>query len=158
MAALNEEGATVGKQAPALRLRDHRGEWVDLASYRGRQSVIAYFYPKAGTAGCTAEACAFRDEYEEFKESGAEVIGVSSDSVEELRAFAAGNRLPFVLLSDEAGEARKAWGVPRDVFVLPGRVTYVVDREGIVRHAFRSAVRMKKHVEEAKRVLRELAR
>jgi len=146
----------VGSTAPRLELPDASGQIIRLTDYAGRV-VVVYFYPKAGTAGCTAEACAFRDDYETFKDLSAEVIGVSSDTVAELRAFAATNRLPFKLLSDEHGVARREWGVPRDAWILPGRVTYVIDRQGIVRHVFRSAIRMRKHVDEAARVVKRLA-
>ncbi|MGE3109066.1 MAG: peroxiredoxin [Phycisphaerales bacterium] len=147
----------IGRAAPRLRLRDATGAEFDLAALWPRKPSVVYFYPKAGTAGCTAEACAFRDAYEAFTQMGAEVVGVSSDSVQELAEFARTNRLPFVLLSDEDGRARREWGVPKDLLVLPGRVTYVVDREGIVRGVFRSAVKMREHAEEAMRLVRGLA-
>ena len=149
-------GAIIGHPAPPLHLVNQRGEPFDLASYQGRQAVVVYFYPKAGTTGCTAEACRFRDEYEELQDLGAEVVGVSSDSVDALRAFAASNRLPFILLSDEHAEARSAWGVPRDLWLLPGRVTSIIDRDGIVRHVSRSAINMSKHVTEAIEVLKSI--
>lgn len=150
-------GATLGQPAPDFSLPDSSGNPVTLASYRGKHITVVYFYPKAGTAGCTAQACAFRDEYESLTELGAEVIGISSDSVDELRRFAASNHLPFRLLSDADGKVRKEWGVPKDLFLLPGRVTYVIDRQGVVRHIFRSAIHMKKHVEEAARAVKELS-
>lgn len=150
-------GAALGVIAPDFSLPDATGALVTLSAFRGRRICVVYFYPKAGTAGCTAEACAFRDEFESFSDLGAEVMGISSDSVEELRAFAATNRLPFRLLSDADGSVRSVWGVPRDLFVLPGRATYVIDREGIVRHIFRSAINMRKHITEAARVVKELS-
>lgn len=152
----SETAVRVGSAAPSLRLRNHAGAWADLTDYRGRCAVVVYFYPKAGTAGCTAEACAFRDEYEVFRERGAEVIGVSSDSVEALAEFSTRNRLPFVLVSDAGGEVRREWGVPKDLWLLPGRVTYIIDKDGVVRGLFRSAVNMRRHVEEAVRLLGSL--
>ncbi|MBC7773188.1 MAG: peroxiredoxin [Pyrinomonadaceae bacterium] len=150
-------GAELNQPAPGFSLPDSSGNLVTLASYQGKHIVVVYFYPKAGSAGCTAEACKFRDEYESFSDLGAEVIGISSDAAHQLQKFAASNRLPFRLLSDAGGKVRKAWGVPKDLLFLPGRVTYVIDRAGIVRHIFRSATNMTKHMTEAARVVKQLS-
>ena len=144
----------VGDKAPDFKSINQNGEEVKLSALK--EPVVLYFYPKDDTPGCTVEACAFRDAYEAFTDAGATVIGVSSDTVEELARFAASNRLPFTLLSDADGAVRRTWGVPKDLFVLPGRVTYILDTQGIVRHVFRSAVKMSKHAEEAVRAVREL--
>ncbi|MGB7396667.1 MAG: peroxiredoxin, partial [Candidatus Macondimonas sp.] len=132
---------TVGDKAPSFTLPTADGRQVSLSDYRGRQPVVVYFYPKDDTPGCTAEACAFRDQYEDFKQAGAEVIGISSDAPEAHAKFASKHRLPFLLLSDRDGAVRKAYGVPATLGLLPGRVTFVVDREGIVRHLFSSQFR-----------------
>ena len=116
---------------------------------------MLYFYPKDHTSVCTAQACAFRDRYEVFKAAGAEVIGISSDSVESHRHFAQEHELPFLLLSDEGGIIRKRYGVST-AFGLPGRVTYVIDRQGIVRHIFFSQFTSEKHVTEALETLRTI--
>jgi peroxiredoxin Q/BCP len=118
--------------------------------------VVLYFYPKDNTRGCTAEACAFRDSHEIFADAGAEVIGVSSDSVESHEKFAGRHQLPFVLVSDQGGVVRKRFGVPTTLGVLPGRVTYVIDREGIVRHVFSSMTNIDKHVDDALAVVKQL--
>jgi peroxiredoxin Q/BCP len=118
--------------------------------------VVLYFYPKDNTSGCTAEACAFRDSHEVFTEAGAEVIGVSSDSVDKHAGFAGKHNLPFTLLSDAGGKVRKAYGVPATFGVLPGRVTYVIDRDGTVRHVFSSMMNIDKHVNDALGVVRQL--
>ncbi len=97
---------------------------------------MLYFYPMDGTPVCTKEACGFRDAFEEFTKLGAVVIGVSADSPERHRAFAASRALPFLLLSDQEGSLRKAYQVPKTLGILPGRVTYVIDKQGIVRHVF----------------------
>ena len=115
-----------------------------------------YFYPKDDTPGCTAEACAFRDSYEVFKEAGAEVIGVSDDSSASHQKFATKYRLPFILVSDTGKQLRKLYGVPSTLGLLPGRVTYVIDKNGIVRHIFNSQFNFKGHIEEAMKTLREL--
>jgi len=139
----------VGDAAPELTLETHEGEQIELADYRGRQAVVVFFYPKDGSPVCTKEACAFRDAYEAFVEAGAVVIGVSGDSAARHQAFASDHRLPFVLVSDKGGNARRAFGVPKSMGLLPGRVTYAIDQEGIVRHVFRSQLDAARHVQEA---------
>ncbi|EFH87632.1 alkyl hydroperoxide reductase/ Thiol specific antioxidant/ Mal allergen [Ktedonobacter racemifer DSM 44963] len=106
--------------------------------------------------GCTAEACSFRDSYEVFQEAGAEVIGVSSDSSEAHDRFAKKNNLPFILVSDEGGALRKRYGVPSTLGLLPGRVTYIIDKQGVVRHIFSSQFAPQKHVDEALKILKQL--
>ena len=148
----------VGDQAPDFELPDGTGKTIRLSDYRGRQPIVLYFYPKDDTPGCTKESCAFRDEYEDFKEVGAEVIGVSSDSVESHAKFASKHRLPFVLLADRSGEVRKKYGVPATLGLLPGRVTYVIDKQGVVRHVFNSQLQATQHVAEAMQALRAIGR
>ena len=148
---------TLGDKAPPFTLPTADGRQVSLSDYRGRQPVVVYFYPKDDTPGCTAEACAFRDQYEDFKQAGAEVIGISSDAPEAHAKFASKHRLPFLLLSDRDGAVRKAYGVPATLGLLPGRVTFVVDREGIIRHLFSSQFRATKHVSEAIGVLKSMS-
>ncbi len=147
----------VGDRAPEFTAQSHTGQEASLASYRGTSTVVLFFYPKDGTAVCTKEACSFRDAYEDFVQAGAVVIGVSSDSVESHQAFASGHRLPFVLLADADGSLRKAFGVPRTLGIMPGRVTYVIDKEGVVRHMFSSQFSADRHVSEALAVVRQLA-
>jgi peroxiredoxin Q/BCP len=131
---------------------------VSLADLRRNRAVVLFFYPKDETAICTKEACAFRDAYEDFVDAGAAVIGVSSDSAESHRRFAHGHRLPFLLLADVDGSLREAFGVPKTLGMLPGRVTYVIDKEGVVRHVFSSQFSADQHVSEALAVVRQLAR
>src|ERR687894_2096091 len=139
----------VGSEAPNFSLPSQFGEMVTLQEYLGGRPVVLFFYPKDDTPGCTKEACAFRDDYEEFGKLDAEIVGISSDSVESHRSFAAKHRLPFTLVSDEGGKVRKLYGVPNTLGLFPGRVTYVIDREGVVRHIFSSQVGIDQHVEEA---------
>lgn len=147
----------VGDPVPRFELPDQHGNIVSIESFFGQPFVI-YFYPKDDTPGCTAEACTFRDQYEDFKEVGAEVIGISADSPESHRQFAEKHHLPFILLSDEDNRVRKLFGVPSSMFgLLPGRVTYVVDKEGIVRHFFDSQLQAQKHVKEAIEFLKQNA-
>ena len=144
----------VGDTAPDFELKTHDGRTVRLSDYRSKQPVVLYFYPKDDTPGCTTEACTFRDQYEDFKASGAEVIGISSDGAESHRKFIEKHNLPFILLCDEGGQLRKQYGVPATLGLLPGRVTFVIDRDGIVRHVFSSQLRAARHVAESLAVLK----
>jgi peroxiredoxin Q/BCP len=146
----------IGDKAPDFTLPSQSGEMVSLGDYRGQKVVVLYFYPKDNTPGCTAEACAFRDSYETFTENGAEVIGISSDSVDAHGKFSGKHRLPFVLLSDKGGAVRRSYGVPKAMVVLPGRVTYVIDRDGTVRHIFSSMSNIGGHIDEALTMVKEL--
>jgi peroxiredoxin Q/BCP len=148
----------VGEAAPDFTLLDQRGRSVTLHELLRERCVVLYFYPKDDTPGCTAEACSFRDQYEVLREAGAEVVGVSSDDQRAHEAFVARYSLPFILLSDPGGGVRAAYGVKRTLGLIDGRVTFVIDRAGVVRHAFSSQVRPKKHVEEALRIVGSITR
>ena len=139
----------VGDPAPDFALASSTGETVRLSDYRGKAEVVLFFYPKDNTPGCTMEACTFRDSHEAFREAGAEVIGISSDSADSHRRFAERYRLPFVLLSDAGGSVRARYGVSRTLGLFPGRVTYLIDRDGIIRHIFSSQFQPWRHVPEA---------
>jgi peroxiredoxin Q/BCP len=148
--------AQIGDQAHDFTLTADSGEEVSLSDYRGKRVVVLYFYPKDNSRGCTAEACAFRDTYEAFLDAGAEVIGISSDSVSSHEMFSGRNRLPFVLLSDRGAAVRKRYGVPTTLGLLPGRVTYVIDRQGVIRHLFSSQLDIDGHVQKALAVVTRL--
>jgi peroxiredoxin Q/BCP len=149
-----EPSVKAGERAPDFTLPDADGKDVRLADFAGRP-VVLYFYPKDDTPGCTKEACTFRDQYQDFQDAGATVLGVSSDSSESHRKFAAKHRLPFTLLADRGGQVRKRYGVPATLGLLPGRVTFVIDGAGVVRHVFNSQLDATRHVEEALHVLRK---
>ncbi len=151
-----QHGIQVGDEAPDFDLPDASGKRVRLADFRGQKSVVLYFYPKDDTPGCTKEACSFRDSHEAFLDAGAEVIGVSSDSEASHQRFAKKYQLPFRLVADAGGGLRKRFGVPTTLGLLPGRVTYVIDREGIIRHVFDSQLQATKHVDEALAVLKRI--
>jgi len=150
------QGIGVGDKAPDFTLPSQSGEQVRLQDRLGQGVVVLYFYPKDETSGCTREACAFRDSHEVFTDAGAEVIGVSSDSVDKHAAFATHHKLPFTLLSDKGGKVRKEYGVPATLGLIPGRVTYVIDRDGTVRHVFNSMTNINGHVNDALEVVRQL--
>lgn len=145
----------IGDVAPDFTLPSANGTPTSLSSLLAKGPVVLFFYPKDETAGCTAQACSFRDAYEDFKKIGAEVVGISSDSASSHQSFAAHHRLPFVLLSDEGAKVRKLLGVPSTLGLLPGRVTYVLDRSGKVIHLFNSQLNTGKHVKEALEVLKK---
>jgi peroxiredoxin Q/BCP len=146
-------GVRLGEAAPDFTLPDADGKPVRLSDRLGK-AVVLYFYPKDDTPGCTLEACAFRDQYEDFVDAGADVIGVSSDTSASHRGFAKRHRLPFTLLADRDGAVRKRYGVPSTLGLLPGRVTFVIDAEGVVRHVFNSQLAATRHVTEALDALR----
>lgn len=146
----------IGDTAPDFSLPSQTGETIKLSDYRGKSSVVLYFYPKDDTPGCTKESCAFRDSYEQFKQAGAEVIGVSSDSADSHQKFASKYSLPFTLLSDRDKALRKLYGVPSTLGLLPGRVTYVIDKQGVVRHIFNSMMNFEGHVEESLKTLKAI--
>ena len=154
MGLRTKAGVGVGSKAPDFSLPSQSGEMVNLKDFLGQKPVVLFFYPKDDTPGCTKEACAFRDDYAEFGKLDAEVIGISSDSVDSHRRFASKHDLPFTLLSDEGGKVRRLYGVPSTFGLFPGRVTYVIDEEGMVRHVFSSQLGVEQHVKEALKALR----
>ena len=147
-----------GDKAPDISLSDKDGKTFTLSSLYGKKNIVLYFYPKNFTPGCTKEACSFRDAYEDFLEAGAEVIGVSADTVASHAKFASGRDLPFILLSDPKFEAHKAYNVKPSLFgILRARATYVIDKEGTIRNAFESQLNIGKHIQEALAVVKELS-
>ncbi len=146
----------VGDKAPDFKLPSQMGDNVTLSEFFGKRNIVLYFYPKDESIGCTKEACTFRDSYEELTNLGAEVLGVSGQSVESHKSFATHHGLPFILLSDESNTVRKLYGVPSTMGLIPGRVTYIIDKKGIVRSIFSSQTQAQRHVEEAKKTLVQL--
>ncbi|XP_021750148.1 peroxiredoxin Q, chloroplastic [Chenopodium quinoa] len=145
-----------GSQAPAFTLKDQDGRNVSLTKFKGKP-VVVYFYPADETPGCTKQACAFRDSYEKFKKAGAEVIGISGDDSSSHKSFKQKYKLPFTLLSDEGNKVRKEWGVPSDLFgALPGRQTYVLDKNGVVRLVYNNQFQPEKHIDETLKFLQSL--
>ena len=150
---------SIGDTAPEFEARTHDGQDISLARFREEgKSVVLYFYPKDETAGCTAQACAFRDAYEDFTDAGSVVIGVSHDDEGSHRSFAENHRLPFLLVSDADGSLRERFKVPNSLGVVPGRVTYVIDGSGKVVYAFNALLKAKKHVDQALSVIKRLGR
>ena len=144
-----------GDKAPEIALPDEKG-FIRRSKDLIDKNLVLFFYPKDDTPGCTAEACGFRDNYDLFKIFGAEVWGVSSDSKNSHLKFIEKNKLPFPLLSDQENKLREAFGVPKTLGIVPGRVTYVIDKNGIIRHIFNNLLNSPAHVNEALRVLEEI--
>jgi peroxiredoxin Q/BCP len=129
----------VGDKVPVFSGKDSNENDFESTSVVGIKPVVFYFYPKDNTPGCTAQACSFRDQYEDFKDLGAEVIGISSDSIASHKKFAKQYKLPFILLSDNDKKIRNLFGVKSSLLgLIPGRVTYVVDKEGVIQMIFDS--------------------
>jgi peroxiredoxin Q/BCP len=139
----------VGDRAPDFSGTAQDGSTIRLSDLLEKRFVVLFFYPRDDTYFCTKEACSFRDSYQQFIDAGAEVIGVSSDTAESHRDFAHQHELPFPLISDSDGSLRKAFGVPKTLGVFPGRVTYVIDRTGIVRQVFSAQFATEEHVRQA---------
>jgi thioredoxin-dependent peroxiredoxin len=144
-----------GQTAPDFSLPSQEGKMVKLSDYADKNVVVLYFYPKDFTPGCTTEACTFRDNFQDFTDIGAVVIGVSSDSVESHKKFIEKYNLPFLLLSDEDGKVREQYGAAKFAG-LPARVTFVIDKKGVIRMVFES-MNAKAHIEEAKKVVKLLS-
>jgi peroxiredoxin Q/BCP len=145
-----------GGVPPSFTLKDQEGRNVTLSKFKGKP-VVVYFYPADETPGCTKQACAFRDSYEKFKKAGAEVVGISGDDPSSHKAFAKKYRLPFTLLSDEGNKVRKDWGVPADLFgTLPGRQTYVLDKNGVVQLIYNNQFQPEKHIDETLKLLQSI--
>jgi peroxiredoxin Q/BCP len=145
-----------GDKAPDFTLPSQMGDNVTLSEYLGKKNVVLYFYPKDESYGCTKEACKFRDNYEVLTSLGAEVLGISSQSIESHKSFASHHGLPFILLSDKDNEVRRLYGVPSSLGIVPGRVTFIIDKNGVVRHVFNSQSHPELHVDEAIKVLKEI--
>jgi peroxiredoxin Q/BCP len=146
----------VGDTIPRFTAKDTNGNDFDSANAVGLKPLVIYFYPKDNTPGCTAQACSFRDQYEDFKDLGAEVIGISSDSVASHQKFSKQFKLPFILLSDSDKKIRKLFGVPAGMFgLLPGRVTYVTDKNGVIQMIFDSVLATK-HISKALETIKKI--
>ena len=148
---------SVGSTLPQFSLNDQNGNLFNIGSVLGKKNLVIYFYPKDDSPGCTKEACSFRDQFEVFQEADAIIIGISSGSVKSHKEFAEKYRLNYALLSDEGNSVRKLFGVPTNFLgLIPGRVTYLVNKEGKVVFIFNSQLNAEQHVTEALHMLKEL--
>ena len=147
----------VGSKVPIFELKDQNGELFKLEAVLGNKNLVIYFYPKDESPGCTKEACSFRDQFKVFADADAIIIGISAQSVESHLKFAKKHRLNYTLLSDIGNRVRKLFGVPTNFFgLIPGRVTYVVNKKGEIMYLFNSQTQAEKHVNEALRILQKI--
>jgi peroxiredoxin Q/BCP len=146
----------VGTRAPILFAKDQNGKDLASSELLAKGPLVVYFYPKDFTPGCTQEACLFRDAFAELEGHGATIVGLSMDDDASHRRFAERYQLPYSLVSDPKFTIAKEWGVARPLGLGAWRVTYVVDREGIIRGAFHSEINMAKHVREVQALLSSL--
>jgi len=144
----------VGDTIPTFILKDQNNNNFDIDSYRGKVPMVIYFYPKDDTPGCTKEACSFRDEFEAFTDLNVKVVGISSDDVASHKKFEEKYNLPFTLLADTKKKVRKLFGVPNSLMgLIPGRVTYVINKNGIIAHIFSSQFGAEEHITESLSIL-----
>ncbi|MBU3659522.1 MAG: peroxiredoxin [Flavobacteriales bacterium] len=147
----------IGDKCPDFQLPDATGKTIKISDFIGKKKLVIYFYPKDDTTGCTKEACSFRDSYEDFKEFDCEVIGISSDDEQKHASFASKHRLPFILLADKNKTVRKLFGVPGNLFgLIPGRVTYIIGIDGIVKGVYNSQTNPLGHIEKALELVKSL--
>ncbi len=145
----------VGSKVPSFTLNDQDGKPFNIDTVAGKYPLVIFFYPKDESSVCTKEVCSFRDSFDKFHEYGAKVIGISGDDVNSHKEFATHHNLNFTLLADPGNKVRKLFGVPKTLFI-PGRVTYIIDRKGIVIHQFNAMMQSDKHVEEALAALKTM--
>ena len=146
----------LGDKIPHFAAIDTNGHLFDSNEVIGKKAAVIYFYPKDDTRVCSEQACSFRDQYEDFKALGAEVIGISGDSLKSHVDFASKYHLPFILLSDGDKKIRKTFGVPNDYLgLIPGRATYVADKNGIIQLIFDSTSG-KIHIDKALEILKTM--
>lgn len=146
----------VGEIAPDFTLPDQNGDPIRLKDQLGKGALVLYFYPKDDSMGCTIEACTFRDSYTAFTDAGVQVIGVSKDSVESHQKFIKHHHLPFTLLSDGEGTVTKLYGAEMAFGLIRGRITFLIDRDGVIRHRISDVVNMPRHANEMLTLIREM--
>lgn len=146
----------IGDPLPKFSLKDQTGQLFSSEEYKGISPLVIFFYPKDFTPGCTLQACDFRDSLTDFKDLGAEVIGISADNEQSHRSFANKYRLNFRILSDTDKKVQKLFDVNSSLFGLfPGRETFVFNSEGKLVHQFRS-LNAGNHKKEALKYLQKL--
>ena len=152
----NAKPVAVGDLAPDFTRKAYDGTTFKLSEVAASKAVVMFFYPRDFSPICTAQACAFRDSYEDFKQAGAEVVGISADEEASHEKFSKEHRLPFKLVSDADGSLRALFGVPKAIFLFPGRTTYVIDRTRTVRDVFTAQLQSDGHVKQALAIVKGL--
>ena len=144
----------IGDQIPSFSLKDQNG---NIRTSNGlNKSLVLFFYPKDDTPGCTIEVCGFRDKYDLFKILGAEVWGISNGSTQSHLGFASKNKLQYPLLCDHNNNLRKQFGVPKKLGFIEGRVTYIIDSRGKIKHIFEDLLNGPAHIKEAIKALKRI--
>ena len=151
-----ESKVKAGDPAPDFEGPTSDGSRLGLKDFLGKKSVVLYFYPKDDTPGCTKEACSFRDNLQPIRAIGAEIVGVSLDSIQSHSKFASKYGLTFPLISDKEKRIANAYGVLKDTGTSTNRVTFIIDKTGKVAKVF-PKVDVTKHTEEVVSALKELA-
>jgi len=146
----------IGDKAPHFKGKSQEGKEINLQDYLGKKNVVLFFYPKDDSPVCTLEACAFRDQYEKFRSLDTEIIGVNDASIESHSKFAIKHNLNFPIINDQENQIRKLFKVPKVLFFLAGRVTYVIDKKGVIQSAVNNMFNGEIHIEEALKVLQEV--
>ena len=144
----------IGDQIPSFSLKDQNGNI--RTSEKLKNTLVLFFYPKDDTPGCTIEACGFRDKYDLFKILGAEVWGISNGDTKSHLKFANKNKLQYPLLSDKDNILRRKFGVPKKLGFIEGRVTYIINSEGIIKHIFEDLLNGPAHIKEAIKALKKI--
>ena len=144
----------IGDQIPSFSLKDQNGH--TRTSNKSNKPLVLFFYPKDDTPGCTIEARGFRDKYDLFKILGAEVWGISNGDSQSHLKFANKNKLQYPLLCDQNNILRKQFGVPKVLGFIEGRVTYIINSQGIIIHIFEDLLNGPAHIKEAIRALKKI--
>jgi peroxiredoxin Q/BCP len=147
------EPLTVGTSAPVVTATDQDGEPVNFADVYSKGTTLVYFYPKAGTAGCTAQACSLRDSFADLNQQGLQILGVSEDTGESQKKFKEEHKLPFTLIADSDGKVAEAFGVPITMG-LAKRQSFIV-KEGKIAWVSPQA-KTKEHAQEVQAALESL--
>ncbi|MBN1252125.1 MAG: peroxiredoxin [Bacteroidales bacterium] len=151
------EKISIGSTVPNFELYDQYGKLFKLNSVLGKKNLVIYFYPKDDSPGCTKEACSFRDQFEVFEQADAMIIGISSQSVKSHFDFTKKHNLNYTLLSDSLKKVSKLFGVTNNFLgLIPGRVTYIINKKAKVIYMFNSQIQAEKHVEESLRILQNI--
>lgn len=151
---VNNMPLAIGDKCPDFETTTHEGSKFRFYDFVGKSNIVLYFYPKDNTPGCTAEACSFRDSWNRLSNYDVQIFGVSSDSAVSHTRFREKYNLPFTLLTDQDKRIRSLYGATG--LLIPPRVTFVIDRNGIVRHVYNSQMKASNHVEESMRVLEKI--
>lgn len=145
-----------GQKAPTFTLKDASGKSWSLDALRAHGPVVLFFYPRDESPICTREVCAFRDAHQDFADTGATVVGISSDGEAAHASFARKQQLNYLLLSDPGGAVRKAYGIPKTLGLVDGRATFVIDPSGVVRMAYAAQLVAEGHTTRALETVRAL--